>query len=841
MAVEEELRACLGKGQQCHNSESTQMTQLKLAFKLPAMVVAIALVTGASLALAAYFAGNAIVTGQAEQRLAAAAANARSTLEAYLGEVAEDLTVFAGRAEIAANIDLFSGAMRSLAGQGDPTELLQDAYITQNPHPAGEKLLLDTSDKLPVYDLHHRALHADFRNLLQARGYYDIFLFDTDFNNVYTVFKEADFATNFAEGGGPWADTDLGKVVRSAMAGEEGQVFLTDFAPYGPSAGAPASFIATPVFDQGFLIGVLAFQMPTGLIGDALGRTQGLGASGETYLVGQDGFVRNDSPTTEGNDVLALSLQGDAVSAALAGSAAMGPLLHHEGATYVAASEPLSFGGVDWAVVALESEADIAAPSMGLRNSMLIIGLVLLALAAATSILIARTITRPISRLTGAMADIAADRLDLAVPGLERADELGAMAEAVEVFRSNGLKMRDLRAVEFDMSEERAAQVGVIQGLQQEIGAVVGAAIDGDFSRRVGIELSDPELRRLAQDVNDLVATVDRGLTETGSVLAALARADLTHRMTGEYKGAFGRLKQDTNGVAEQLGDIITQLRGTSGALKTATGEILSGANDLSERTTRQAATIEETSAAIEQLSRTVVDNAAQAEQASREARAVSAEAEASGEVMGEATGAMERITASSGKISNIIGLIDDIAFQTNLLALNASVEAARAGDAGKGFAVVAVEVRRLAQSAASASSDVKALIEQSANEVQGGTRLVASAAERLQAVQVAIRTNAALLDGIAKASREQAGSIDEVNVAVRQLDEMTQHNAALVEETNAAIEQTEAQANELDRVIGVFTLAGPDEAASVPERGAGGVLENLKSTAGAYFGRKAG
>ena len=789
--------------------------QLKLAFKLPAMVVAIALVTGASLALAAYFTSNAIVTNQAEQRLTAAAANARATLEAYLNEVAEDLTLFAGRAEIAADIDLFSGAMRSLAGQGDPTELLQDAYITQNPNPAGEKLLLDTSDKLPVYDLHHRALHADFRDLLQKRGYYDIFLFDTDFNNVYTVFKEADFATNFAEGGGPWADTDLGKVVRSAMAGEEGQVFLTDFAPYGPSAGAPASFIATPVFDQGFLIGVLAFQMPTGLIGDVLVRTQGLGESGETYLVGQDGLVRNDSARTEGNDVLALSLQGDAVTAALAGSTAVGTMFHHDGASYVAASEPLSFGGADWAVVALESQADIAAPSLGLRNSLLIIGLVLLALAAVASILIARTITRPISRLTSAMAGIAGDKLDLAVPGLERADELGAMAEAVEVFRSNGLKMRDLRAAELDMSDERAAQVGIIQGLQQEIGAVVGAAIDGDFSRRVGTNLGDPELRQLALDVNDLVATVDRGLTETGSVLAALARADLTQRMNGDYKGAFGRLKQDTNGVAEQLGDIITQLRGTSGSLKTATSEILTGANDLSERTTRQAATIEETSAAIEQLSRTVVDNAGQAEQASREARAVSVEAEASGEVMGEATGAMERITQSSAKISNIIGLIDDIAFQTNLLALNASVEAARAGDAGKGFAVVAVEVRRLAQSAASASADVKALIEQSADEVKGGTRLVASAAERLQAVQGAIRTNASLLDGIARASRQQAASIDEVNVAVRQLDEMTQHNAALVEETNAAIEQTEAQANELDRVIGVFTLDGGRTAAT--------------------------
>ncbi|MGN6489535.1 MAG: methyl-accepting chemotaxis protein, partial [Devosia sp.] len=181
--------------------------------------------------------------------------------------------------------------------------------------------------------------------------------------------------------------------------------------------------------------------------------------------------------------------------------------------------------------------------------------------------------------------------------------------------------------------------------------------------------------------------------------------------------------------------------------------------------------------------------------------------AEEGGKVMGEATTAMERITQSSAKISNIIGLIDDIAFQTNLLALNASVEAARAGEAGKGFAVVAVEVRRLAQSAAEASAEVKVLIEQSGAEVKTGSKLVADAASRLQSMLEAARSSNELMDGIARESREQASSIEEVNTAIRQLDEMTQHNAALVEQTNAAIEQTEAQATDLDRIVDVFTL----------------------------------
>jgi len=209
------------------------------------------------------------------------------------------------------------------------------------------------------------------------------------------------------------------------------------------------------------------------------------------------------------------------------------------------------------------------------------------------------------------------------------------------------------------------------------------------------------------------------------------------------------------------------------------------------------------------------VDNARRAVTASEKAQAVSASAAQGGDVMRRASEAMLAIEASSSKISNIIGLIDDIAFQTNLLALNASVEAARAGDAGKGFAVVAVEVRRLAQSAAQASNDVKALIEASANEVQSGSRLVGQAADTLLGIVSGAEESATLIDTIAQANKEQSGALEEVAVAVRQLDEMTQHNAALVEQTNAAIEQTEGQAGELDQIVDVFRIgSGP---AAVP------------------------
>ncbi|MBI4920112.1 MAG: MCP four helix bundle domain-containing protein [Devosia nanyangense] len=418
-----------------------------------------------------------------------------------------------------------------------------------------------------------------------------------------------------------------------------------------------------------------------------------------------------------------------------------------------------------------------------------------------------RGVSAPLVRMQQAMTRISAGDLDAEVPGRQRRDEIGGMAAAVEVFKQNAIEVRELTAAEavrVGQSRERAAAMAALVG---GLGGVVDAAVAGDFSHRIDIALEDADLQRVAAGVNDLVATVDRGVTETGTVLAALARTDLTLRVEGDYRGAFARLKTDTNSVVDNLTEVVGQLRETSRALKTATGEILSGANDLSERTTKQAAAIEETSAAMEQLAATVLDNARRAESASAKAQSVSLTAEETGEVMQRSNEAMERISTSSAKISNIIGLIDDIAFQTNLLALNASVEAARAGDAGKGFAVVAVEVRRLAQSAASASSEVKALIEQSGNEVAGGSRLVAEATHKLTSMLAGVRESAALVHGISAASQEQSNAISEVTTAVRQMDEMTQHNAALVEETNAAIEQTEGQASALDAIVDVFVI----------------------------------
>jgi methyl-accepting chemotaxis protein len=410
--------------------------------------------------------------------------------------------------------------------------------------------------------------------------------------------------------------------------------------------------------------------------------------------------------------------------------------------------------------------------------SMLSIAGVLVLIVLASSWLLARSIVRGISRLEADIRSVA-DGEHEAISDTAGKDEISAIARAVAHLRDRTVE-RLGQADELKTAEAMRAQEARLETEQER-------------------HRNDAERLGLARDQQ-------RAVELLGQSLERLAHGDLAAQIETPFAGGLDALRLALNSTVERLAGIMAQLRDTSRSLKTATSELLAGANDLSDRTTKQASALEETSASIEQLAGTVAANADRATQASSNAAAVTTAAEGGGAVMHQANEAMERITASSGKISNIIGVIDDIAFQTNLLALNASVEAARAGEAGKGFAVVAIEVRRLAQSAAEASKEIKVLIEQSAGEVQGGSTLVAEAASRLAAMVEVARSNNQLLESIARDSSDQSSSIKELHAAIRQMDEMTQHNAALVEQTNAAIEQTEEQASELDRVVAEFS-----------------------------------
>jgi methyl-accepting chemotaxis protein len=440
------------------------------------------------------------------------------------------------------------------------------------------------------------------------------------------------------------------------------------------------------------------------------------------------------------------------------------------------------------------------------------IAAVLVALVLVLSWMLARSIVKGIGRLEADIRRLA-DGSDGTIAHAIGRNEIAAIARAVGYLR--------------DRTVERLGEAEALKAQQQQRADDARSAADEERRRS--------ETARQAQEEDQRHAVV-----RLGAGLEKLANGDLTARIDEPFGGELEGLRIALNSAVERVAQVIGQLRGTSRTLKIATGELLAGANDLSDRTSRQATTIDEISATIDQVSATVLSNAEQAKNASVTAAEVTSAAEAGGAVMHQATAAMERITTSSEKIGKIVTLIDDIAFQTNLLALNASVEAARAGEAGKGFAVVAVEVRRLAQSAAEANKDIKALIEESGSEVEEGSRLVAEAASRLAAMLQSARSNTELMHSIARESQAQASSIGEVNAAVRQMHEITQHNASLVEETNAAIEQTEAQASELDRIVEVFALA--EEAEREPEpvrkapRAATAKRDRVKEAARSYL-----
>jgi methyl-accepting chemotaxis protein len=300
---------------------------------------------------------------------------------------------------------------------------------------------------------------------------------------------------------------------------------------------------------------------------------------------------------------------------------------------------------------------------------------------------------------------------------------------------------------------------------------------------------------------------VSDSLTDLANVLNAMANGDLNSRIERDYAGTFGQLKQDTNTTVDKLREVIGRIKESTEAINTAAREIAAGNSDLSSRTEEQASSLEETASSMEELNATVKQNAESALKANELGRQSNEAVMRGAETVKRVVLTMSDIQDSSKKIADIIGVIDSIAFQTNILALNAAVEAARAGEQGRGFAVVASEVRNLAQRSAQAAKEIKGLIADSVERVDGGAKLVAEAGATMEQVVDSFRQVTGLVTDIASASQEQASGISQVTQAVSQMDGVTQQNAALVEEAAAAAESLEEQARALMRAVGQFRL----------------------------------
>ena len=345
--------------------------------------------------------------------------------------------------------------------------------------------------------------------------------------------------------------------------------------------------------------------------------------------------------------------------------------------------------------------------------------------------------------------------------------------------------------------------------VEKEVSEVVGAAASGDFSQRIPMEGKTGFFATLSGQVNQLLDVSSRGLSDIAQVLSGLAAGDLTRTIEAEYEGMFGQLRDDTNLTVSRLKEIVSNIKEATDAINTAAQEISAGNVNLSSRTEQQAASLEETASSMEEITSTVKQNAENSRKANSLAVGASDIASRGGELVGRVVSTMNEINESATKIVDIISVIDGIAFQTNILALNAAVEAARAGEQGRGFAVVASEVRNLAQRSAAAAKEIKALIGDSVEKVESGTRLVDEAGRTMEEIVSSIRRVTDIMSEISAASIEQSSGIEQVNLAVSQMDENTQKNAALVEEAAAAAESLEEQASNLRDAVAIFKVDG--------------------------------
>jgi len=438
----------------------------------------------------------------------------------------------------------------------------------------------------------------------------------------------------------------------------------------------------------------------------------------------------------------------------------------------------------DTATIALEVARDHAADlhSRAMWSLIVQLGLMVCAIAVVAGMMwvVSFRVSNPLHQLSGAMRKLAGGDFDVVLPGLDRKDEIGAMANAVEEFK----------VVSAEKAHSETEEVVRRQQAEAEVQAKAAA------EQRKAAEAQT----LAAQEQAKIVRLLAEGLVK-------MSEGELGHRLGEGFTESYRQIKDDFNAMGMRLHETIGAIAGATREISNASEELSASTTDLSQRTEEQAASLEQTSASMEEISSTVRLNAENAQRASQSASGARDVADRGGQVVAKAVDAMARIEDSSRKISDIIGVIDEIARQTNLLALNAAVEAARAGEAGRGFAVVASEVRSLAQRSSQAAKDIKDLITSSSGQVKDGVDLVNKAGTALHEIVDSIKQVVQIVSDIAAASTEQATGLEQVNKALNQMDEVTQQNSALVEENAATAKTLEQQVRSMDERLAAFSL----------------------------------
>lgn len=726
--------------------------RLPLSVRLPMFMVLFAVVLSATLISVGTWRYKTLEVEETQINLTALTQSRKGAINTWFKRLEADLQTLSASPNSLKALQWFSTSWDALGD--DPQGQLQSAYITNNPNETGAKDLLDRAEGKETYHVQHSKFHPYFRNLLKKKGLYDLFLVTAEGDIVYSVYKEADYATNLVTG--PYANSGLGTAFRKAMEHSDETIFMSKFEPYAPSAGQPAGFMSIPILSsRGQTLGALIIQLPISQLNAIISEPSGLGQTGEAILIASDQTTRSSSRFEGGFqflDPIDIALeeppsndQHFVFSSSMTGAG---------GTEVMSVATDVHLLSYDWKLFVQKDTDELFGPIKSTQKQLLLISAVCALVLSGLAWIFATSITKPISRLGQTMKLMESGDYSVQVDDAHRKDEIGHIAIALESFKQKLLQTKD---IEKEQEKAREEQTTVVEKLS--------------------------------------------------AALILLSNGDLSKTIDDTFPAEHESLRADFNATIQNLQTLIGEVVDASESIRRGSVEIGKASEDLSQRTENQAATLEQTAAALDEMTASVSSAASGAKSVKDIVTEARDEAEVSGEIVQDAVAAMIKIEQSSDHISQIIGVIDDIAFQTNLLALNAGVEAARAGDAGKGFAVVASEVRALAQRSSEAAQEIKTLIDGSTEHVEQGAQLVGKAGEALTSIVARVANISKLVADIANGSNEQATGLSEINVGVTQLDQVTQQNAAMVERSSSASVDLNQDAERLAQLVQQFDL----------------------------------
>jgi methyl-accepting chemotaxis protein len=540
------------------------LSNIKLSKKIPIIMILSIIITGGIVDTMSSAGTTKIINKASQDSFEAILSSRKGNLNIYFNSIKEDLGTLATSTQTIDAVEDYKDGWAKLVEEGvEPTEYLQKLYIDDNPNPVGYKENLDYAKDGSQYSKAHKEHSKWFRDYLRTKGYYDIFLFDTKGNLVYSVFKELDFATNMNFG--KWKDADIANAYRAAIAGGKDDIHFFDFKPYAPSANVPASFVAKPIYDEkGVLHGVIAFQMPVERITNIVANYSGLGKSGDMRIIGADKLLRTETRANieaklQNADakietaVLVQKIDNANVDLALNGKTGFGIVTDERGVEVYSAYAPFEFLGTKFALIVQENSEEVHAGANALKMELLIMTLAIVAVLSVVALFFSRTITNPISALAAAMDKLSKNDTSVEIRGAERKDEIGDMAKNVKVFKDNAIE-KDILEKEQEANVIRAEQEKkqFMHDLAASFRSRVDSIIHGVAAAATELSHTAEQMTSLVEATSAKVVDASAAADETASNVESVAAA--SEELTSSITEISGQVHKSTEAVRDSVG-----------------------------------------------------------------------------------------------------------------------------------------------------------------------------------------------------------------------------------------------------------------------------------------------